>query len=491
MTSAKGSLPLGIGLDPQSRKVIEQIVEKADVNEGLRGDPLDRGIKVRDLIDLGLAKALSRNAQRLVSGGNLQPTIEPPDLAIPPVPTGFEVSDGFAHIFLSWDNPQDLYKNHSYTIILRSTSANIASALEIGQVATGAMYADLDVRYGTTYYYWIRFVSTAGIFGPFNSSVGTPGKISEDPKELLERLEGKITKLELSTDLNEYVDGLASQYVLKIGQNGVVAGFGLAFTGPEYDPENPDHSIAIFNVDTFAITHPDTGEGSTLAFVVEGGKVVMDGASIKNATIKTAAIQDAAITTAKIVDASIITAKILDAAITTAKIQDASIVNAKIQNAAITSAKIADASITTAKIVDASIDTLKVAGEAIIARRFGQGSSGTIANSTTVTVLTMPSISLPAAISGIVIDMSCTVSTSTGNCNVFVELYRNGTMIGERHAGAINDMSICVSTKFYDPSPGTSPVYALKMRAGPNPGGGGGGAYFCGTPTMIIDAAKR
>jgi predicted phage tail protein len=206
MTSAKGSLPLGVGVDPQTRRVMEQLIEKTDVNEGLRGDPLDRGLKVRDLIDLGLAKSLSRNAQRLVSGGNLQPTIAAPDLAVPPAPTGFSVTGGFSHIFLSWDNPQELYRNHSYTVIYRNTVDNVANAVAIAQVATGSLYADLDVSYGSTYYYWIRFVSEADITGAYNSSVGLFAKLSEDPAQLLARLEGEIRETHLFADLNARIN---------------------------------------------------------------------------------------------------------------------------------------------------------------------------------------------------------------------------------------------------------------------------------------------
>lgn len=503
MTGAKGSLPLGTGVDPQTRRVMEQLIEKTDVNEGLRGDPLDRGLKVRDLIDLGLAKALSRNAQRLVSGGNLQPTIAAPDLAVPPAPTGFSVSGGFSHIFLSWDNPQELYRNHSYTVIYRNTVDNVANAVAIAQVATGSLYADLDVSYGSTYYYWVRFVSEADVLGPFNSSVGQSAKLNEDPGELLDRLEGKITSLELSNELNTYVDNLADQYVLKIGMNGVVAGFGLAFTGPDYNPSNPYHSIAIFNVDTFAITHPSTGGTSTLAFVVEGGKVVMDGASIKNATITSAQVGTITVDKISGIDASYVNARILNGSITNAKI--GSFIRSD-NYVAMFSGWTIDKSgyfeihnvfargniqATSLQAGTAMVDTLNVAGEAITAIRYGEGASGTLISGNQVSAVALPPMALPASISGVLLTANTSAVAAGSRCNVFVEFLRNGTLIKSCNGGALEDQPTANTFNYFDPTPGTSPSYTLRLRAGANSGGHGAGNFDYYSPSLTAHGAKR
>jgi predicted phage tail protein len=295
---------------------------------------------------------------------------------------------------------------------------------------------------------------------------------------------------------------LEAMYTIKVGiaSDGRYYGAGMGI-GIENTPTGLQSQV-IFAADKFSII-PSEGLGNNgiAPFIVANNQTIINSAVIGDATITTAKIADANITNAKIQDAAISSAKIVDAAITTAKIQDAAISSAKIENAAITSAKIADASInsakienaaiTSAKIVDAAVDTLKVAGEAITVVRFGQGTSGNIPNNSTVTVLTMPSISLPTGISGVVIDATCSVSTSGNNCNVFIEVYRNGVMIGERHAGAFNDMSVCVSVRMFDSSPGTSPIYSLKMRAGAGATWGGAGSYYCGTPTLTIVGAKR
>lgn len=679
-------------IDPNTRKLLEGLREGFEVGEGKRGNYLDRNIKLRDLLDLGFAQVIG-GLRGGVIGSDVQPTIKAPSLAVPPVPTGFGVTGGFANIFLQWDNPQSLYDNHSYTIIYRNTEDDVADAQPIAQVAVGMLYADGDVSFGVDYYYWIQFVSTANVKGSYNSSVGTVGKISEDPAQLLARLQGKITEAQLYSSLNSRInlidapttglvtkvttlqsqtssiatdvsqltsafndqvvivetsaaaiDGIKGQYTVKIDNNGVVSGYGLSsetvngqvnsyflvnantfaivnsgsnktvssltrsgttatatcaahgyVVGDKitisnvYEPGwNGIWEVATApNANTFTFIAPSTiastasarvringkalsslsrsgttatanflsahglklgaiidvsnanetgwnaqyqvvsvpgstsltftvssglsstatasikSAAQTIPFVVDAGKVVMDGAYIKNASINTAQVGLIAVDRITGVSSSFLLSTIGTGNITNAYIGDfiqsnnyvASFSGWRIDKSGYAEFQNIYArgniQATSLQVGTAMVDTLNVNGEAIVARRFGQGSSGTIANGTSSTVLTMPSVSLPATVSGVVVDMNATVSTATGNCNVFIELYRNGTLIGERHAGAVNDMSLCVSAKFYDSSPGASPIYSLKMRAGPNPGGGGGGDYYCGTPTLIVDAAKR
>jgi hypothetical protein len=664
MTSAKGSLPLGVGVDPQTRRVMEQLIEKTDVNEGLRGDPLDRGLKVRDLIDLGLAKSLSRNAQRLVSGGNLQPTIAAPDLAVPPAPTGFSVTGGFSHIFLSWDNPQELYRNHSYTVIYRNTVDNVANAVAIAQVATGSLYADLDVSYGSTYYYWIRFVSEADITGPYNSSVGLFAKLSEDPAQLLARLEGEIRETHLFADLNarinlidsdgtglvtlvqvqsQVIDSLNASYSVKIDNNGYVTGFGLSSEANNGEPE----SLFLVSADRFAISNPNankkllsglTRSGATatatcashgmaigdkivitraqdtrwngmwtvasvpnsstftfavsgsettpaigvirangyplssltrssttatasrtahgfvvgqeiaiigadqdqyngkktitavtantfsfvvsgspatpatasivaargaIPFVVDNGKVVMDGVWIKDLSVNTQHVGEITVDKISGIDASYINVRILNGSITNAKI--GSFIRSDNYVAAFSGWTIdksgyaefqniyarGNIQATSLQAGTAMVDTLNVAGEAITAVRYGEGSSGTLVSGNQVTAVALPSMTLPATISGVLLTANVSAVATGSRCNVFVEFLRGGSVIKSCNGGALEDQPTANTFNYFDASPGTSPSYSLRLRAGPNGLGNGAGNFDYYSPSLIAHGAKR
>lgn len=192
-------------IPPQLRAPLDAMKETVEEGAGLRGNPLQRYLKVQDLIDLGYAELIGKRAQQIVSGGNLKPTTPPPNMAVPPAPTGFNVNSGVFHILLDWDPPLLAYGNHAYTEVWRNTADNRANAVMIAQ-ADGFLHPDMDVSFGTTYYYWIRFVSAADVPGPFNAVNGTPGSVKENPQDLLDRLSGAITETELFADLNARID---------------------------------------------------------------------------------------------------------------------------------------------------------------------------------------------------------------------------------------------------------------------------------------------
>lgn len=201
----RGTPSLPAGIDRQTRLTIEKLAETNDIGAGLRGSPEERYIRVSDLINMGMAKRLSANAQRLVSGQNLISTTAA-ILDIPPRPTNLVASGGIGLIFLTWDSPKQLYSNHSLTEIWRATADNLGAATLIGQTTTTFLFQDPDVDHTLTYYYWIRFVSTSNITGPYNNSSGTVGITNQDPGELLAILQGEITESQLYPVLNERIN---------------------------------------------------------------------------------------------------------------------------------------------------------------------------------------------------------------------------------------------------------------------------------------------
>lgn len=128
----------------------------------------------------------------------------PASSAIPPVPTGFTATGAMTNIILDWDDPSAAYSNHAFTEIWASETSSFSTAAMVGQ--SGGFNFAHPVGAGSTRYYWIRFVSTSDVKGPFNDVGGTIGTTSNDPAWLLSVLNNQITEDQLYTDLNTRIN---------------------------------------------------------------------------------------------------------------------------------------------------------------------------------------------------------------------------------------------------------------------------------------------
>lgn len=301
--SKRGNFAVPTGWSGPDRRFGEVIKENLDILSGNRGDPLDRAITARDLIDSGLAALPSGRSSFSGASNGLIPTHDSYEqLGIPPAPTNLQANGAFENIFLTWDLKE--YKGHAFTQIYRHTSDDIANATFLGQLSgyTG-VYSD-QVGESATYYYWVRAVNTNGEVGAFNSSTGTTGQTAADVTFLLNKLSNAITSSELATSLatpiNDIpgiktdVQNLEGQYSVKIDNNGHVAGFGLSNTAVDGTPT----SAFIVRADKFAVIDPaDTSNNLTnspssdvVPFFIDSGDTYIKSAMIKDASITNAKI---------------------------------------------------------------------------------------------------------------------------------------------------------------------------------------------------------
>ena len=195
-------------VSPALKAYLEAVSEALEVRLGRRGDPRDRAITLRELINSGLAQDLrGRPFNPNATGPNTLDFLNPDaDQAVPPQPTGFSATGGYALIQLYWDYPR--YGNHSLTEIWRHDSDVIGDAQLIG-VASGLAYVDAAGE-GQSYYYWIRHVSDSGVPGPFNDSAGTFAETALNVELLLEELTGAISHSELTTALSTQINNAAT-----------------------------------------------------------------------------------------------------------------------------------------------------------------------------------------------------------------------------------------------------------------------------------------
>lgn len=405
-TTSSGTLPAIPAVPSTDNYALNNILASVKLwIEKASGEGLTGFASKQDLVAAGLIKT--------DANGNVISTADL-DLSIPPAPTGLTATGAMTNIIVQWNDPALVYKNHAYAEVWAAQTNSFSGAVLVGQSA-GFVFAHA-VGEDSTRYYWIRFVSKAGIMGPFNSVDGTMGQTAKNVAYLLDTLNGALTTSQLTSALNSRINlidaadsvpgsvaariktetdartsadsaisssvttlqttvngnttsiqtqatsinGLQGQYTVKVDNNGYVAGFGLASTLNNATPYAEFTIVA----DKFSIapvaTSASAADGSPFYYLTV--PTVVDGVTVPaGAYMKTAYIADASITNAKIGAAAIDSAKIADAAITNAKIDDASITTAKIANASITTAKIASASINTALIADAQITTAKIA----------------------------------------------------------------------------------------------------------------------------------
>jgi len=202
MANRRRSLPpVSPKIAAELRPLVAAISEIIEVGEGVRGDPLDRKLTFRDLLDSGIGQL--RNGAGANTPGALQPTTPPPNLSTPPRPTNFNAIGGFnGSINLTWDGPRSLYSNHAYTNIYRAEADNFANAALVGR-EDGGFYTDYrrDDAAPTPYYYWITFTSTSDIEGPTNATAGTLAQALFDPDYIIEQISGLISESELADEL--------------------------------------------------------------------------------------------------------------------------------------------------------------------------------------------------------------------------------------------------------------------------------------------------
>lgn len=276
-----------------------------DVREGLMGDPLDANVTFRDLVDVGLAATRAG----ATSNANVLPVLPvwsaldgydgSTDYTVPDKPVGFAATSGMTSIILQWTAPT--YRNHSYAEVWRSTTNAIGNAVLLGTSDT-RFYTDAVGKTSQTYYYWVRFVSQANVFGPYNDVAGTSSS----------------TGLVGGTDLSDLII-TANKLAADAVESGKIKDFAVTTT-----------KIANLAVGNAAIANLAVTNAKIADLAVDNAKIAsLDAAKINTGYLSADRIQ-AGTLDAKIanLDAAVITSGF----ITSARIADASIGFAKISN---------------------------------------------------------------------------------------------------------------------------------------------------------------
>ncbi|EJC4648307.1 DUF1983 domain-containing protein, partial [Salmonella enterica] len=287
-------------------KDLAAVVENMEIGTGQRGDGKDAFVTQRQLAELKLARMnVSGGGGRVSLTSGLGPGIFPamPQPERPTKPEGFEVTGGFGYVLLEWVMPK--YNGHSLAEVWRGTEDNLSDAVLVG-TTPGQVYSD-PVDPGWKGFYWIRFVNSAGVSGPYNSPDGTPAETQMDVQAVIDQIHDEAAKSPIVEELkkeisdsakamNEHIEKISedggkafqAMWAQKASADGITAGIGIV-AGKDA-AGNPISQVAIAS-SQFFVFDPNNPGNTAYPFAVSGGKVVIQKAVIYDAVVQTLAAQ--------------------------------------------------------------------------------------------------------------------------------------------------------------------------------------------------------
>jgi hypothetical protein len=265
--------PVGSASSPEDlRRFADATKEALEVGLGRRGDTLDRFLTVRDLEDIGVVRTkggtLVGTGAAIPPGGQPGAPIFQPgdpdfgdeDYTIPPKPTNV-TARGIppSSIMVTWDPPN--YSNHAYTEVFvlqanpsfdamlarspafdRGKPHNTSTNPHVSFAGTGSgsqfFHRDLvrlvdptldaldQALNPTAYFYWVRFVSTANVPGPFHTTgAGAMGRLSIDPVAVLDAMAANIRDSGIYPNLRQLIGGHTPEELAEIAAKGNLTRF--------------------------------------------------------------------------------------------------------------------------------------------------------------------------------------------------------------------------------------------------------------------------
>lgn len=181
MSTKLPSIPsIPANLDNNLRTTLESMKEIIEVKiTGTRGDPLDTVPSIKDLASNGVVSLRSTNTSAVASEVGTEASIEfrsnntvdsrdALPLTVPAAPVNVTASLGVTVVVITWARP--IFSNFAFAEVFRAP-VNVISQAESIATTSSNFYTE-DVGFGNTFYYWVRFVNTGGIAGPFQDTNG-------------------------------------------------------------------------------------------------------------------------------------------------------------------------------------------------------------------------------------------------------------------------------------------------------------------------------
>lgn len=208
-----------------SPQFLDRAREALDTYLGHRGDKLDRGVTLRDLIDGGFAQMSARFASTgagspVLPAPGLGGTTYTPDLTVPPTPTGMTLTGAISHVLIETDSPI-FPAGHGYART-KVYGVKYVTGDPLPTFGNAVYLMDYSGTVGaypsdpaTTWRLWVTWESVDAVESlPAGGVNGMGVTTGQNVTSLLTALTGQITSSQLNTALSTpiaAIPGIQSQ----------------------------------------------------------------------------------------------------------------------------------------------------------------------------------------------------------------------------------------------------------------------------------------
>ncbi|MCX9592005.1 phage tail tip fiber protein [Vibrio cholerae] len=181
---------------------LDALYENVEILTGQRGNGRYRAVTEKDVA------AIKGTMNKVIvgSGSNGGDSV----VERPHAPNNVEAFGGFSAILVQWDNPT--FKGFAYAEVWRAGVNDISKAVLIATTPAN-VFSDV-VNLGSHYFYWVRFVNTNDLAGPYHDVNGVAAENSQDIAGVVDELAEQLKSSELIQHMQKEIDNKAAQDAL-------------------------------------------------------------------------------------------------------------------------------------------------------------------------------------------------------------------------------------------------------------------------------------
>ncbi|ELJ8516430.1 TPA: DUF1983 domain-containing protein [Vibrio cholerae] len=182
---------------------LEALYENVEILTGQRGDGRYRAVTEKEVVTLNAKNAQSNVNQSSESSSSL--------VQVPHAPHHVQAFGGFTAILVQWDTPQ--FRGFAYAEVWRANHNDFSQAVVVATTPAN-VFSDV-VNAGSRFYYWVRFINTKNLAGPYHGVNGILGETSQNIGQVIDELAEQLKQSELIQLLQQEISAKAPQTLLE------------------------------------------------------------------------------------------------------------------------------------------------------------------------------------------------------------------------------------------------------------------------------------